>query len=344
MRRWLGFAALIGIGVVALGIATWAAERERVVNIYSARHYASDEQLYAGFTKATGIEVNWIEGDQDGLLERLRNEGRNSPADLFITVDVGRLWRADQRGLLAEVGSEVLEARIPASLRHPQGRWYGFATRARIIFFNKELVDGEAIRTYEDLADPRWKGLVCIRSSSNIYNLSLLASLIAHLGPEAAEEWAAGVVANFARQPVGGDTDQLRGLASGECGIALANSYYFARLMRSRAERDKALVKAVGVIFPNQNGRGAHVNISGAAVLRTAPHPQNARAFLEYLTGPEAQLYFAGVNNEYPVVGGLEANKTLRKLGAFKADTINIAVFGEYQAAAQRIFDRVGWK
>ena len=344
MRRWLGLAAVIGIGVVALGIATWAAERERVVNIYSARHYASDEQLYAGFTKATGIEVNWIEGDQDGLLERIRNEGRNSPADLFITVDVGRLWRADQTGLLAAMRSEVLEARIPASLRHPQGRWYGFATRARIIFFNKELVDGEAIRTYEDLADPRWKGLVCIRSSSNIYNLSLLASLIAHLGPKAAEEWAAGVVANFARDPVGGDTDQLRGLASGECGIALANSYYFARLMRSEAERDKALVKAVGVIFPNQNGRGTHINISGAALVKTAPHPENARAFLEYLTSREAQLYFAAVNNEYPVAGGLEGNKTLRKLGAFKADTINIAVFGEYQAEAQRIFDRVGWK
>ncbi len=344
MRRWSGLAAVIGIGAVTLGIATWAAERERVVNIYSARHYQTDEQLYAGFTKATGIQVNWIEGDQDGLLERLRNEGRNSPADLFITVDVGRLWRADQSGLLADLRSEVLEARIPASLRHPQGRWYGFATRARIIFFNKELVDGKAIRTYEDLADPRWKGLVCIRSSSNIYNLSLLASLIAHLGPEAAEEWAAGVVANFAREPVGGDTDQLRGLASGECGIALANSYYFARLMRSGAERDKALVKAVGVIFPNQDGRGAHVNISGAALVKTAPHPENARAFLEYLTSREAQLYFTGVNNEYPVVGGLEANKTLRKLGAFKADTINIAVFGEYQAEAQRIFDRVGWK
>ena len=344
MKRWLGFAALIGLGFVALGLATWAAERERVVNIYSARHYQSDEQLYAGFTKATGIEVKWIEGDQDGLLERLRNEGRNSPADLFITVDVGRLWRADQRGLLAEVRSEVLEARIPAALRHPQGRWYGFATRARIIFYNRELVNGDQIRTYEDLADPRWKGLVCIRSSSNIYNLSLLASLIAHQGAEAAERWAAGVVANFARDPVGGDTDQLRGLASGECGIALANSYYFARLMRSGAARDRALVKAVGVIFPNQGGRGAHVNISGAAVLRAAPHPENARLFLEYLTSPEAQLYFAGVNNEYPVVGGLEGNKTLRKLGAFKADTINIAVFGDYQAAAQRIFDRVGWK
>lgn len=344
MRHWLGFAALLGIGIVALGTATWAAERERVVNVYSARHYQTDEQLYASFTKATGIEVNWIEGDQDGLLERIRNEGRNSPADLFITVDVGRLWRADQSGLLANLRSEVLETRIPASLRHPQGRWYGFATRARIIFYNRELVDGEQITNYEDLADPRWKGLVCIRSSSNIYNLSLLASMIAHGGARAAENWASGVVANFARDPVGGDTDQLRGLASGECGIALANTYYYARLMRSTAERDKALVKAVGVIFPNQGGRGAHVNISGAALVRTAPHPENARAFLEYLTSREAQLYFAGVNNEYPVVGGLDGNEALRKMGAFKSDTINIAVFGEFQAEAQRIFDRVGWK
>ena len=344
MRYWMVISALVGIGVLALGSAARAAERERVVNIYSARHYQTDEQLYAGFTKATGIEVKWIEGDQDGLLERIRNEGRNSPADLFITVDAGRLWRADQSGLLAEVRSQVLEARIPASLRHPQGRWYGLATRARIIFYNRQLVDGEQIKTYEDLADPRWQGLVCIRSSSNIYNLSLLASLIAHHGAAAAEAWAAGVVANFARDPVGGDTDQLRGLASGECGIALANTYYFARLMRSKAERDQALVKAVGVIFPNQNGRGAHVNISGAAVLRTAPHPENARAFLEYLTSREAQVYFATVNNEYPVVGGFGGNKTLRKLGVFKADTINIAVFGENQAEAQRIFDRVGWK
>jgi iron(III) transport system substrate-binding protein len=344
MRRWLGFTAVVGLGLLALGIGSWAQERDKVVNIYSARHYQTDEQLYAGFTKSTGIKVNWIEGDQDGLLERIRNEGRNSPADLFVTVDVGRLWRAEQTGLLSEVRSEVLEARVPASLRHPEGRWYGFSTRARVIFHNKELVDPQAIGTYEDLADPRWKGLVCIRSSSNIYNLSLLASLIAHHGAEAAEVWAAGVVANFARDPVGGDTDQLRGLASGECGIALANTYYFARLMRSDSERDKALVKKIGVIFPNQEGRGAHVNISGAAVVRTAPHPDNARLFLEYLTSREAQIYFAGVNNEYPIVDGLDGNQTLKKMGAFKADTINIAVFGKYQAEAQRIFDRVGWK
>jgi len=327
-----------------LALAGWAQERDKVVNIYSARHYQTDQQLYAGFTKATGIEVNWIEGDQDGLLERIKNEGRNSPADLFITVDVGRLWRADQTGLLADLRSAQLEARVPAALRHPQGRWYGFSSRARLIFYNKELVDGSAIRTYEDLADPRWKGLVCIRSSSNIYNLSLLASIIAHLGPEGAEDWAAGIVANFARDPVGGDTDQLRGLASGECGIAVANSYYFARLMRSGAERDKDVVERVGVIFPNQGGRGAHVNISGAALVKTAPHPENARAFLEYLTSPAAQAYFAGVNNEYPVVDGLEANPALKEMGAFKADAINIAVFGRNQAEAQRIFDRVGWK
>ena len=313
-------------------------------DLTGGRFYQTDQQLYAAFTEATGIKVNWIEGDQDGLLERIRNEGRNSPADLFITVDVGRLWRAEQSGLLATMRSQVLEARVPTSLRHPDGRWYGFSTRARVIFYNRELVDADGLASYEDLADPRWKGLVCIRSSSNIYNLSLLASLIAHLGAAAAEEWAAGVVANFARDPVGGDTDQLRGLASGECGIALANTYYYARLMRSGDKRDKALVEKVGIIFPNQQGRGAHINISGAAVLRSAPHPENARLFLEYLTSPEAQRYLSSVNNEYPVAGGLEANPALRRMGAFKPDAINIAVFGQYQAEAQRIFDRVGWK
>ncbi|MEE8371546.1 MAG: extracellular solute-binding protein, partial [Sphingomonadales bacterium] len=211
----------------------FAQEEEKVVNIYSARHYQTDEQLYAGFTKATGIKVNWIEGNQDGLLERIRNEGRNSPADIFITVDVGRLWRAEQAGVLGTINSEVLERRVPENLRHPEGRWFGFATRARVIFYNKELVDPAELKDYEDLADPKYKGLVCIRSSSNIYNLSLLASLVAHHGAKDAEAWAAGVVANFARPPEGGDTDQIRGLGSGECGIAVANTYYFARLLRS---------------------------------------------------------------------------------------------------------------
>lgn len=326
-----------------------ASAEDNVVNIYSSRHYPTDEAMYERFTSETGIEVNRLEASGDVLIERMTNEGRNSPADVYITVDVGRLWRAEEAGLFQPTRSATLRSRIPRNLRHPRGYWYGFSTRARVIFYNKDVIDPANLRTYEDLADPRWENQICIRSSGNIYNLSLLASLIEHHGAEEAEKWAGGVVANFARDPQGGDTDQIRAVASGECGIAVANTYYFARILASDAEEDLRVAEKVGIIFPNQEGRGlegrgAHANISGAGVVATAPHPENAVLFLEYLASDLAQGYLANGNNEYPAVRGLLDNPVLLEMGEFEVDNVNVSVFGVNQAEAQRIFDRAGWK
>ena len=334
----------LAAAALALLAAVAPARAEEELNIYTSRHYQSDEAFYENFTKETGIRINRIEGKDDALIERLRNEGRNSPADVLITVDAGRLWRADQLGLFREVDSDSLDRRIPAELRSAEGHWFGFSLRARLIFYDKARIEPGAIKTYEDLADPRWKGRVCIRSSSNIYNLSLLSSMIASRGEKAAEAWAKGVVANFARDPEGGDTDQIRAVAAGECGIAVANSYYFARLLASDDPADRKVAEAVGVVFPNQDDRGTHVNISGAGVLKWAPHPDAAVRFLEYLASDEAQRIFADGNDEYPVVEAVPANKVLRKLGDFKRDTLNVAEYGRNQPLAQMIFDRAGWK
>lgn len=332
--------------VAAFGTSFFAlqAMAEEVVNIYSARHYQTDDALYGEFEKQTGIMVKRIEGGGDELIERMRAEGENSPADVFIAVDVGNLWRADQAGVFGDVSSPVLDERIPENLRHPTGRWFGFASRARLIYYNKELVNPEGLSRYEDLTDPKWKGEVCIRSSSNIYNTSLLASIVANEGAEAAEAWAKGVVANMARDPQGGDTDQLKAAAIGECGIAVANSYYFARLKASEDPELKAVADSLGVIFPNQGDRGTHVNISGAGVAANAPNRANAIRFLEYMASESAQRYFADGNNEYPVAVGVAPNAVLRELGPFKVDSLNISAFGVNQAEAQRVFDRAGWK
>jgi iron(III) transport system substrate-binding protein len=339
------FAALAALSGLAGPNAGHAAEGGNEVNIYSSRHYQSDEQLYAAFTKETGTKVNRIEGSEDALIERIRNEGANSPADVLITVDAGRLWRAEQAGILQPVTSRALDERIPDNLRDPGGQWFGFSQRARVIVYNKAKVDDpSALARYEDLADPRWKGRVCIRSGSNIYNLSLMSALIEQLGETAARQWAEGVVANFARPPQGGDTDQIKAVAAGECDVALANTYYFVRLMRSKDAADRAIAEKLAVVFPNQKDQGTHVNISGAGVARNAPNKEQAVRFLEYLASDEAQRYFAEGNNEYPVAPGIEANAALVSLGSFKIDPINVAVYGKNQAQAQTIFDRAGWK
>lgn len=331
--------------LLVLGLLPPAFAQDKVLNLYTSRHYQTDEALYQNFTKATGIKVNRIEAGDDAIIERMKQEGARSPADVLVTVDAGRLWRAEQAGLLQPAKSKVLQERIPAELRHPDGLWYGFSLRARPIFHAKGKVDPATIRSYEDLADPRHKGKVCIRSSSNVYNLSLMSSMIAAVGPEKAEAWARGVVANMARQPKGGDTDQLMALAAGECDIAVANTYYFVRLMKSSKPAEKAAADKIGVVFPNQSGRGAHVNISGAGVAKHAPHRDAAVKFLEYLASPEAQAYFAGGNNEYPVVGRLDtANRELASLGEFRKDSLNVSLLGRNQAAAQQIYDRAGWK
>ena len=312
------------------------------VNIYSARHYDTDLALYDEFTRETGIKVNRIEADSDALIERIQSEGEFSPADLFITVDAGRLWRAEEAGILAPVESAVLAERIPAHLRHPDGLWFGLSTRARIIIYNKAAGKPEGLATYADLADPKFKGQICIRSSSNIYNISLLSSIVAHQGAAAAETWAKGVVANFARAPQGNDTSQIESVAAGECRIAVVNTYYLARYAAG-SDKDKAIFDAVGVIFPDQNGNGTHVNVSGAGLVKTAPNRDNAVRFLEYLTSETAQRYLADGNNEYPAAKGLAANSAVEALGSFRADTLGVAEIGRNQAEAVRIFDRAGW-
>ncbi|AWW75508.1 Fe(3+) ABC transporter substrate-binding protein [Erythrobacter sp. KY5] len=312
------------------------------VNIYSSRHYDTDLALYEDFTEQTGITVNRIEADADALIERIESEGEFSPADLLITVDAGRLWRAEEAGILSAVQSDVLTERLPDYLRHPDGLWFGLSTRARVIIYDKEQGEPEGLDTYADLADPAYRGDICIRSSSNIYNISLLSAMIAHDGVEAAEEWARGVVANFARDPQGNDTAQIESVAAGECRIAVVNSYYLARFAGGDEEQ-RAIFDRLGVIFPDQDGRGTHINLSGAGVVMNAPNRENAIRFLEYLTSESAQRYFADGNNEYPAVAGLEANSAVEQLGDFKADTLNAAEIGRNQAQAVQVFDRAGW-
>lgn len=312
------------------------------VNIYSSRHYDTDLALYEDFTRETGIKVNRIEADADALIERIQSEGEFSPADLLITVDAGRLWRAEQAGILAPVDSAVLSERLPAHLRHPQGLWFGLSTRARIIIYNKAEGLPQGLADYADLADPARRGDICMRSSSNIYNISLLSSVIAHKGADAAEAWTKGVVANFAQDPQGNDTAMIEAVAAGQCRISVVNTYYLARYAVGDAA-GKAIFDKVGVIFPDQAGTGTHVNVSGAGLVTTAPNRDNAVKFLEYLTSESAQRYFADGNNEYPAAVGLKANSAVEQLGSFKADTLGVAAIGKGQAQAVTIFDRAGW-
>lgn len=315
------------------------------VNIYSARHYQTDQALYDDFTKATGIQVNIIEAKADALIERIKREGANSPADIFVSVDAGRLWRADQAGILDTVDSATIESRLPDHLRHPDGKWFGLSTRARVIVYNTQTVtEAEAPKTYEELAEEKWKGRICIRSSSNIYNLSLLASLIEHNGAENAQKWATAVVANMARAPQGGDTDQIRAVAAGECDVAVANSYYYARLKASQKAADQAVVTTTAIQYPNQEGRGTHTNVSGAGVVKGAPNKDAAIKFLEYMTSESAQTHFAAANNEYPAVKGAKTTPVLEALGTFKNDTLNTSVYGVNQPKAVILFDIAGWQ
>ncbi|MCK0070678.1 Fe(3+) ABC transporter substrate-binding protein [Kordiimonas laminariae] len=321
------------------GLFASSANADGVVNVYSARHYDTDLALYADFEKQTGVKVNLIEAASDTLIERILNEGKYSPADILITVDAGRLYRAEQKGIFAPFTSAVLEERVPAHLRHPKGQWYGLSKRARVIIYNAAKGKPEGLNTYEDLAKPEFKGQICVRSSSNIYNISLLAAMVGRVGEEKAEEWTKGVVANFRRRPQGNDTANIRAVASGECELSIVNTYYLARLLASGNE----VGKQVGVIYPNQETSGTHVNISGAGVLKYAPNRENAIKFIEYLTENRAQYLFVEGNNEYPVVKGANVTDVVKQMGEFKEDTINASELGINQAAAVRIFDRAGW-
>ncbi len=313
------------------------------VNLYSSRHYNTDDELYETFTDLTGIRVNLLEGKADVLLERIKNEGANSPADVFMTVDAGMLWRADQAGVFSPTSSSVLTQNIPENLRHPEGKWFGFSKRARVIMYNKDKVTPSELSTYEDLADPKWRNKVLIRSSGNIYNQSLVASLIAANGLAETEEWARGFVSNFAREPEGNDRAQIEGVASGLGELAIANTYYLPRYAKDDDPAQQAIFDKIGVFFPNQQGRGTHVNISGAGVLATAPNADAAKQFLEYLSGTEAQSFFAKGNNEYPVVAEADIDPVVAGFGSFEDDTVNVSVYGEKQAEAVKLMDRVGW-
>ena len=328
---------------LALLAVTAAQAQEKVLNLYSARHYQTDERLYENFSKQTGIKINRIEGKEDELMERLRNEGANSPADVFITVDATRLAVADSYGLFAPVKSKLLESRIPAHLH--TDTWFAFSTRARVIIYNRSAVKAEDVQTYASLADPKLKGKVCSRSGAHPYNLSLVASLIAHDGEAKTEEWAKGVVANFARAPKGGDTDQIKSVAAGECGVAVSNTYYLARLIRSDKVEDRRMMERVGIVWPNQANRGTHINISGAGMVKTAKNPEAAVKFLEYLASDEAQRYFADGNNEWPVVPSVATNNpALEAMGKFKADELPIGNLARNVAAAQKLLDRAGYR
>jgi iron(III) transport system substrate-binding protein len=331
--------------LAASALALPALAQTQTLNLYTARHYSTDEALYTNFTKQTGIRINRIEGGEDALFERIRAEGANSPADVFITVDIGRLWRAEQAGIFAPVQSAVLTSRIPTHFRDPEGRWFGFSARARLIAYNKAMVKPGEINDYEDLANPKWRKKICVRSSGHPYMLSLTASMAAHLGEAKAEAWVKGLADNLARAPKGGDTDQLLAVAAGECAIAVSNQYYLVRLLRSKKPDEQAAVAKLGVVWPNQGNRGTHMNISGGGMLKSAPNREAAIKFLEYLASDEAQGYFANGNNEWPTVSAAKIdNAVLQSLGDFKQDTLAVARIGSNQALAQRISDRAGYR
>ena len=325
---------------VACGGGTYA---EGEVNLYSSRHYDTDERLYSDFEELTGITVNRIEGKGDELIARLKIEGKNSPADVILTVDTSRLERAKEAGVLQSIESDILDARVPSSLQDSDNQWFGFSQRARIIFYDKNDVANPPL-DYLRLADPKYQGMVCHRSSSNVYSQTLLAAIIENHGEEKAVEWAEGMVINFAREPQGGDTDQLRALVSGECDISVSNTYYFARALRKDVQGlSSEEIADIGWIFPAQNAEGAHMNLSGGGVAAHAPNRENAIKFLEYLSSDSAQQYFSGGNDEYPSVPGVGLSASVARLGLFRPDAVDLSAVAKNVPTAQQIFNRVGW-
>ncbi len=340
----LSFLTLLAAGTPVLA-------QEQVLNLYSARHYSTDEALYANFTKATGIKIQRVDADDAGILARLKAEGSASPADVILLVDAARLYKGEVDGLFKPVKSKLLQDVLPAQYRAAptaEGTaWFGFSTRARVIVYDKLKVKREDVDTYEELADPKHKGKVFIRSGSHLYNLSLFGAMTTHLGEKKAEDWLKGIVANLARDPKGGDTDQIKAVGAGECQIAVSNTYYIARLLRSSSPEDKALMEKVGVVFPNQSSWGTHLNIAGGAVARHAKNTAAAVKFLEYLASPEAQGYFANGNNEWPTAKGVKVNNPALQAmsgGDFKAETIPLAAVGAHTVKVQQMLDRVGFK
>ena len=337
------FSTLIGLAAVSLSLVapTVAADE---VNVYSARKSNLIEPLLERFSQETGVKVNLITGKDDALIKRLQVEGKASPADVLITVDAGRLHRAKEQNLLQSVSNPVLDAAVPAILRDEDNQWFGLSMRARPIFYVKGNVDPADLSTYEALVDPKWKGKVCIRSSSNIYNQSLIGSMIAASGVEATEDWAEAFVKNFARSPVGGDTDQLRAAAAGVCDIAIANTYYYGRLSKSSDAEDKAVADKLAIFWPNQADRGTHINVSGIGMTQSSKNTENAQRLMEFLVSSESQAWYASVNNEYPVIEKATTDPVLSAWGEFASDDLNLSELGKNNRAAVELMDRVGWK
>lgn len=342
MNKFLKF-SLIAL-TVTLFISCENKNEEKIVNVYTHRHYKADDQLFAKFTEETGIKVNIVNASADELIQRLETEGENSNADVLITVDAGRLYRAQSKGLLQPITSKKLETNIPSNFREKAGHWFGMTYRARIIVYAKDRIDPTYLKDYEDLANPEWKGKVVIRSSENIYNQSMLASIIDADGEEKAKEWAKGVVANFARNPKGSDRDQVKAVASGEGDIAVVNTYYIGLLLNDENEEERKAGESVGIIFPNQNNRGTHINISGIGVTRYAPHKENAIQLMEFLSGIESQQTLANLNYEYPINPDASKAAILKTWGDFKTDDIELNKLGELNSEAVKIFDEAGWK
>ena len=346
---------IFGLGFCFLSVIQLQVQAQTntpTINIYSARHYPTDEALYGDFTKSTGIKINRVDADDAGILTRLKAEGHASPADVILLVDAARLWRAEVDGLFLPIKSKLLDEAIPENLRAKRSdnggtAWYGLSTRARVIVYDKQKLKKSDIDTYEKLADVKFKGKLCIRSGSHPYNLSLFGAMMDHLGPQQTEVWLKGLIANMARNPAGGDTDQIKGVASGECAVAVTNTYYLARLMRSNNESDKAMADKVGVVFPNQSSWGTHLNVAGGAVAKNSKNTENAVKFLEYLASAAAQNHFANGNNEWPVAKGVTFdNPALKAMsgGSFKSEVLPISIVGMNQVKVQQMLDRVGFK
>lgn len=347
MRNTIKLSIVLAAASAALG----AQAQDKVLNLYSARHYQTDEVMYDTFTKTTGIKINRVDADDAGIVARLRAEGAASPADVILLVDAARMASADSQGLFQPIKSAKLDAAIPANLRADATKdgvsWTGFSTRARVIIYDPLRVKAADVATYEQLADPKLKGLVCTRSGSHPYNLSLFATVVERLGDAKGEAWLKGVVDNMARAPKGGDTDQIKAVASGECGVALTNTYYVARMIKSSKPEDRSVMEKVRVVFPNQGTSGTHVNIAGAAVAKHAKNKDNAIAFMEFLASPFAQDYFANGNNEFPAVKGLKVdNPAIKAMGGdnFKAEQIPLGVVAKNMTKVQQMLDRTGYK
>lgn len=345
-RKFLGVSAGATMATISLRELIKAGEASaqgQQINLYSSRHYNTDQRLYTDFERQTGIKVNLIEGNGDELFERIQSEGNNSPADIFMTVNAANLWRAQQAGLFSPVNSSTLTNLIPSYLRDPGNNWFAFSKRARVIMYNKENVNPDELSTYQDLTNDKWRGRLVMRTSNHVYNQSLTAGMIANYGAQTTEEWCRGLVANFLRPPQGNDRAQIEAVASGVAHVTCANTYYLGSYQASNDPNVRAVLDQVGVFFPDQDGPGAHINISGAGVLRNAPNRAGAIAFLEYLVSAPAQSYFAKGNTEYPVVEGVAIDPLLQSFGAFKEDTSGVFQHGPNSAAAIRMMDRAGW-